>query len=221
MAKDICNNVMENNPLIILAEHNLQSSLIEQQLKLGGAGELIICEGKRFLDSIHVQQVDMVLVEYEYFLYLYEQDLLPDFDQLEIRFLIYNIPNDMFNIFFPQWTFLKGILFKNTSVEQLVNCVRCILAGGLWFPRHYLEKMIDHLRSHEHKEPSSFSQLSNREKQILQLVAQGKSNSGIAESLFLAESTVKTHVYKIYKKLNIHKRQQVINLVKQPNQFLK
>lgn len=212
---------MKNNNLVILSEHNLQSSLMEQQLKSGWEGNVNICEEQQFRDYINKQQVDLILVDYGYYIYLNDKGLLSDFDQIETRFLLYNIPDHMLNVFFPQWVFLKGLLFQNSSVEQLVNCVQCILSDGLWFPRHYLERMIDHLRIHGQEDICVLSQLSNREKQILELVSQGKSNSGIAEKLFLSESTVKTHVYKIYKKLKVHKRQEVINIFKSSHHRVK
>jgi DNA-binding NarL/FixJ family response regulator len=55
--------------------------------------------------------------------------------------------------------------------------------------------------------------LSKREKEILAYFARGKSNAAIAEELCIGESTVKTHSYNIYQKLNVHNRDDLITLV--------
>lgn len=59
--------------------------------------------------------------------------------------------------------------------------------------------------------------LTNREYQILKLIVQGYSNSGIAEKLFLSLSTIKTHVSNLYVKMNVKSRFQAIALAKEMN----
>jgi ligand-binding sensor domain-containing protein/DNA-binding CsgD family transcriptional regulator len=74
------------------------------------------------------------------------------------------------------------------------------------------------LNSHLHKDLDiefiySRYSISKREKEILQLLLQGKSNNDIGASLFIAESTVKKHVHSIYQKLGVKNRLQIINLL--------
>ena len=55
--------------------------------------------------------------------------------------------------------------------------------------------------------------LTPREQEIVKLIYQGKSNKGIAETLFLSESTVKTHIYNIFRKLNVKNRIEAIRII--------
>ena len=61
----------------------------------------------------------------------------------------------------------------------------------------------------------SISPLTSREREILSLVAKGKSNSQIAEALFVREVTIKTHLNSIYRKLNVDNRVQAVLLAQQ------
>lgn len=205
---------MEVRTLIILSEKNLQSSLIEQQLTLIKDTRIEICNSEELTILASKEVVDLVLVEYQYYEHLLESDHLPDFDLLDLGLLIHNVPDGKLDELFPRWLLLKGVLFSYSSVDHLVKSVICILNGGLWLPRHCLEKIINLYREPGTHNLTCYSKLTNRERQILELISHKKSNLEISKQLFLSESTVKTHIYKIYKKLNIHRRQEAIKLVK-------
>ncbi|MBQ3466283.1 MAG: response regulator transcription factor [Firmicutes bacterium] len=55
--------------------------------------------------------------------------------------------------------------------------------------------------------------LTKRERELVELIYQGKSNKDIAEELFLSESTVKTHIYNIFRKMNVKNRIEVICII--------
>lgn len=205
---------METRTLIILSEKNLQSSLIEQQLTLIKDTKVEICNSEELTGIANKEMIDLVLIEYQYYEKLSELDLLPDFDLLELGLLIHNVPDGKLDEIITKWLLLKGILFDYSSVDHLIKSVICILNGGLWLPRHCLEKMISLYREPGTHNLTCYNKLTNRERQILELISHGKSNLEIGNQLFLAESTIKTHIYKIYKKLNIHRRQEAIKLVK-------
>ena len=101
---------------------------------------------------------------------------------------------------------VRGIFFKNEKPYVFTLGVRAILNGELWFSRDILSKCLletgDDLSSAQHSNP----QLTVREKQILTLVASGNTNDKIAEELHISPHTVKTHVYNIYKKINVSNR---------------
>jgi len=96
---------------------------------------------------------------------------------------------------------VRGIFHADTTPEQLIKGIKAILAGELWYSRKTLAESI---------QPSGQGRkqhnLTERERQILLGIAQGNSNKDIARSLGISQHTVKTHVYNIYRKLNVSRR---------------
>jgi DNA-binding NarL/FixJ family response regulator len=87
--------------------------------------------------------------------------------------------------------------------RTLGPCTRAVIAGQICVPREYAAQI----------EPPS---LSTREKQILGLVAMGYMNSEIAQRLFLAESTVKSHLSSAFSKLGVRSRNEAVRLILDP-----
>jgi DNA-binding NarL/FixJ family response regulator len=93
-----------------------------------------------------------------------------------------------------------GVVFESDLEATLAPTVRVILAGQIAVPQ---------ARRREVDRPT----LSGREKQVLALVATGKSNKAIAGELFLAESTVKCHLSSAFSKLGVRSRNEAADLV--------
>jgi DNA-binding NarL/FixJ family response regulator len=103
----------------------------------------------------------------------------------------------------------SGFLLKDALPEELVNAVRVVAAGDALLSPKVTRRMIEHFsarRPHTPKQDPAFADLTDREREVLVLIAQGRSNSEIAGELFIAEQTVKTHVGKIFAKLGLRDR---------------
>jgi len=105
----------------------------------------------------------------------------------------------------------SGFLLKDVRPTQLVEAIR-VVAGGdaLLAPtvtRRLLDRFADTLDS---SPPPSLESLTDREREILKLVAEGLSNAEIAERLVVGESTVKTHVSAVLRKLQLRDRVQMV-----------
>jgi len=105
--------------------------------------------------------------------------------------------------------FLKlGIVgYANTyvSTERLNEAVRIILSGAVWLGQKVMQRLIldSYVRAKEKASASSekkLESLTNREREIAELIAQGQSNLEIAANLDIAERTVKAHLSSIYEK---------------------
>ncbi len=109
----------------------------------------------------------------------------------------------------------SGFLLKTAPADQLVASVRAAMAGdALLSPsvtRKLVEEFVRRSPSGPHATPG-LDQLSDREREVLKLVAQGLSNSEIAGTLHLSEATVKTHVGHILDKLDLRDRVQAVVL---------
>lgn len=104
---------------------------------------------------------------------------------------------------------VRGFFYVENAITQLPKGVRVIFDGELWVSREITSQYIL-----EKKEtlPSATrmdsSILSRREIQVLSMVAGGATNDEIAKKLYISPNTVKTHVYNIFKKINVPNRLQ-------------
>ena len=95
----------------------------------------------------------------------------------------------------------KAYLLKDTQREDLLTCIRKVNRGETCLSPSLLEKLAAGL---------SNEILTNRELEVLKLLAQGKSNKEIGVSLFISETTVKSHIRNIFGKLNVISRTEAI-----------
>ncbi len=106
----------------------------------------------------------------------------------------------------------SGYLLKEVTSDQLVSAVRAVAQGySLVYPsvaQRVLEEFAQAPRSKTTPEGPGLAQLTARERQILRLIAQGRSNKEIGGELGIAERTVKTHISNIFAKLELSDRTQ-------------
>ena len=107
----------------------------------------------------------------------------------------------------------SGFLLKDSTPEELVNAVRVVVAGEALLTPRVTRTLITDFASRP--EPSNrvapvLSGLTERELDVLRLVARGRANREIAEELVMAEQTVKTHVSRVLAKLNLRDRTQLV-----------
>jgi DNA-binding NarL/FixJ family response regulator len=109
----------------------------------------------------------------------------------------------------------SGFLLKDAPPEELIRAVRVVAAGdALLAPavtRRLLDRVAPTLRM-DSSAASRFHQLTGRERDVLQMVARGQSNSEIATELHIGETTVKTHVSHVLEKLDLRDRVQAVVL---------
>ena len=108
----------------------------------------------------------------------------------------------------------SGFLLKDVSPEQLVAAVRLVAAGdALLAPsitRRLVERFARPTPIATPRGPAELESLTAREREVLLLMARGLSNSELAERLVVSEATVKTHVARIFGKLDVRDRAQAV-----------
>ncbi len=107
-----------------------------------------------------------------------------------------------------------GYLLKKAEPEELVRAINAIAQGGVIVSPLMATKLLTEFKylatgvEQEDTEKTDEAELSPREAEVLQLVAQGAPNKEIADSLFISENTVKTHLRSIMEKLHLANRSQ-------------
>jgi DNA-binding NarL/FixJ family response regulator len=106
----------------------------------------------------------------------------------------------------------SGFLLKNASPEDLISAVRIVARGDAMLAPEVTRRLLDRFaaRPGNTRRPDLLDLLTDREQQILRLLAAGSSNAEIARQLFLGEATVKTHVSRVLSKLNLRDRVQAV-----------
>jgi len=102
-----------------------------------------------------------------------------------------------------------GFELKSATPENLIEAVRTVTAGGTWIDGTLLGPILDSYRRLARpttRHESRLNALTTRELDVLRLMARGASNREIADQLFLAETTVKTHVGALFTKLGARDR---------------
>lgn len=107
----------------------------------------------------------------------------------------------------------RGIISSESEFNNILPALLAISSGELWCQRSIMLEVLDQCRANFTNGKylsKAENNLTDREYEVLLLIAQNKTNREIAEELKVSYSTVVTHVYNIYKKLNIHNRFEAI-----------
>jgi DNA-binding NarL/FixJ family response regulator len=105
-----------------------------------------------------------------------------------------------------------GFLLKDVTPEQLIAAVRLVAAGDALLAPSITRRLIERYASRGARSElmPDLSSLTEREVEVLRLMARGLDNQAIAETLFISEATVKTHVAHILDKLHVENRVQAV-----------
>jgi len=141
----------------------------------------------------------------------------------DIKVIILSIHDDESYVTHALQTGALGYLLKEMDADSLIEAIKVVNDGGSYLHPKVTHNLVKEYRrlanenlSHplnteiEYQKPLHL--LTKRECQVLQLLAEGKSNRAIAETLYISEKTVKNHVSNILQKLNVNDRTQAVVL---------
>lgn len=106
---------------------------------------------------------------------------------------------------------MNGVFPRDCPQDQLTKGVSAILNGDVWLPRKVLERYMAKNRTWRRPTAVGASALTDREIEVLRVMAAGAKNTEIADKLNLSPHTIKTHIYNIFKKINASNRLQAVN----------
>ncbi len=133
--------------------------------------------------------------------------LLPD-----VRVLILTMHENEEYLFQTLRAGAAGYMLKEAADTDLISAIRVVSSGRFYLSPSAQSMLVsDYLqRVHTGEERDSYSALTEREREILKLVAEGLTNSQIGELLFISPKTVDTHRTHIMDKLNLHSRAELV-----------
>lgn len=105
---------------------------------------------------------------------------------------------------------IDGIMTTDTDMRLLLKAFHAISKGQIWIDNCNIKALVNFADSN--KESTLAGSLSNKEREVVICISQGRTNKEIASQLFISEQTVKSHINSIFKKLNVSRRTQLVPL---------
>ncbi|MBX7115200.1 MAG: response regulator transcription factor [Myxococcaceae bacterium] len=202
-----------------------QTNILRNQLKLLGASpDLSIVgtalSGESALEEIAKIQPDVVLLD----LGLPRMSGIDVTKQVKaaypkIEILIFTIFDEEDKVLEAVKAGASGYLLKGAPTERIVEAIREVHLGGTVIQPSLARRLLMHFRVPDPEQPDSLppapaeplpKPLSEREQEILQLIAKGVSNNEAAQMLGLSKATIRTHLEHIYRKLDVTNRVEAV-----------
>jgi DNA-binding NarL/FixJ family response regulator len=127
----------------------------------------------------------------------------------QIHILVVTLFEDDDSVFAALRAGARGYILKDADEEEMMRAIRAIGKGEAIFSPAIAARLVDYFAgARTSSSPEIFPELTDREREILQLIARGQSNAAIAEQLSISLKTVRNHVSNIYNKLQVADRAQ-------------
>ena len=171
-----------------------------------------VANGNEIIETCRSRQVDVVLMDIR----------MPELDGLAATEQIMALPDPPRIVILTTFGLdeyvsravvagASGFLLKDASAGDLVDAVRAVAAGEAAIAPSLVRAVFDQARSSVGvRNVPGIDELTDRERQVLEELAAGRSNAEIAERLYLSEATVKTHLTRVLSKLGVRDRVQAV-----------
>jgi DNA-binding NarL/FixJ family response regulator len=128
-----------------------------------------------------------------------------------VAVLVLTMFDDDDSVFAAMRAGARGYLLKGSNQEELIRAINTVGAGGAMFGPAVAQRVLEYFsRPRQAGPPFAFPDLTDREREILDLLAQGRSNTAISQRLGISDKTVRNHVSNIFTKLAVDDRAQAI-----------
>ncbi|WP_447472015.1 LuxR C-terminal-related transcriptional regulator [Vibrio harveyi] len=213
-------NIMENNKdkpeILMITQQSLQSENFKEMLSKNTETKITIIDNKN--PSYHelIPEKYFLLVDFSIDTPSETLDYLKNNEKV-LGTIMLNLGHELQIEELAAWPFVKGIFSPNDSMNKLCQGLEAIIKGENWLSRRLLEQLLTYYKDKEVNriiEPAIEVELTRREIQVLQILKEGGSNMEIADSLFISEHTIKSHLYNIFRKIEVKNRTQATSWAK-------
>ena len=130
----------------------------------------------------------------------------------ETRVIMLTVSDEEADLYESVKSGASGYLLKDATIEEVAQAVRLVAGGQSLISPSMAVKLLDQFKTMSRAEarPEHGPRLTDREIEVLKLVAEGLNNRDIAGRLFISENTVKNHVRNILEKLQLHSRMEAV-----------
>ena len=189
--------------MIIADDHALFRQGLRSMLRLE-PGVVVVAEVERVADLAPIlaeTRCDVLLLDLQM-----DRNALADIEGLarRVRVLVVTASEQPSEALAALRAGARAVVFKRFALETLMDAVRAVVEGHVWMPPALQAEMTAQALQSE-TEP-----LSSREREIVRAVALGLRNAEVAQRLAIAEATVKTHLNKVFQKLGIRDRTELV-----------
>lgn len=215
---------MKKTKIVIIDDHQLFREGVKKILDFEESFEVVAegDDGTEAVDLVKTYHPDVIIMDIN----------MPNVNGVEAtknliekfpdaKVIILSIHDDENYVTHALKTGASGYLLKEMDADALIDAVRIVADGGSYLHPKITHNLVNEYRrlAAESSGTTSFHQidvtrplhlLTRRECEVLQLLADGKSNRGIGETLFISEKTVKNHVSNILQKMNVNDRTQAV-----------
>ncbi len=206
----------ERPEILMITQQSLQSENFKEMLSKNTETKITIIDSKN--PSYHE------LIPEEYFLLVDFSVETPSDTLVYLKnnekvlgTIMLNLGHELDTEELASWPHVKGIFGPSDSMAKLCQGLKAIIDGDNWLSRRLLEQLLTYYKGKESNyviEPAIEVELTRREVQVLQILKDGGSNMEIADSLFISEHTIKSHLYNIFRKIEVKNRTQATSWAK-------
>ncbi|MDQ6758395.1 MAG: response regulator transcription factor [Acidobacteriota bacterium] len=202
--------------IVVADDHPIVRDGLRKLLNLEEDFEVIAeaADGREVLDRVHELDPDVLLLDLR----------MPNLDGLSAlqalqqsnkrtKVIVLTASEDKNEFVQAMKLGCSGIVLKQTASDLIVKSIRKVHSGEIWLDSHTTAAVMRQFAAPGEVLPTGGtgksrerSPLSNREREIVQLVAQGFKNKEMAEKMFISEQTVKNHLHNIFDKLGVSDR---------------
>lgn len=213
---DLSGNLKTQCRLFILGQRTIQMGFLADLLRVNLRHYDIVLDDAIGGECLYQDDMKrLVLIDYS----VVSKEVLVSFldgiteKHKQIFVAVLNVKRDSPHDELIDWPEVRGIFYNDTTEVSLVKGVKAILNDEYWFARDLLARYLQKQRAMTQQGTADLMQipLTVKELQILSYLVAGHSNKEIANRLDISGGTVKTHIYNIFRKLQVKNRVQAVN----------
>lgn len=208
--------IMVKPEVVMLTKQSLQSENFKEMLSKESEANITIFDSKDHVYNKDIPDRYFLLVDFSVDTPPETLSYLKNSNKV-LGTIMLNLGHDLDTEELASWPDVKGIFGPKDTVDKVCQGLSAIVKGDNWLPRRLLEQLLTYYKVREKSpaaEPSIDVELTRREMQVLKVLKDGGSNMEIADSLFISEHTIKSHLYNIFRKLEVKNRTQATSWAK-------